>query len=148
MRCVAGTALRGAKKKPLALGTMSGPNVEPFAGLVDLITFHRCANRIGHTDELCDAHLNLAVKYKKPLVCTEACRGSFDDQERGRQSHGDVEAMERRNIGWLLWQLCESRFVTGNRERMDDNTLHPGQGYIPFVLADDTTRPGHGWLGR
>lgn len=140
--------MRSATKKPITVGTMSGDNVERFAGLVDVISFHPYTDRIGHMDELCDVHEKIAAKHGKPLICTEACRGSFDDQERGRQARDDVEALERHEIGWLLWHLCESRFVTGNRERTDDNALHPGQGYMPFVLADGTTRPGHEWLER
>ena len=139
---------RAATKKPITVGTMGGDNVERFSDLVDVISFHPYTDRIGHMDDLCDTHVKLAAKYGKPLICTEACRGSFDDQERGRQVRDDVEALERHHIGWLLWQLCESRFVTGNRERTDDNALHPGQGYMPFVLSDGTTRPGHEWLER
>ena len=31
-------------------------------------------------------------------------------------------------------------------ERTDSNSLHPGQGHMPFILQDGTIRPGHEWL--
>lgn len=140
--------MRSATKTPITVGTMGRENVERFAPFVDVISFHPYTNKAGDMEESCKVHEPIAAKFGKPLICTEACRGSFDDQERGRQARDDVETLEHHGIGWLLWQLCEGRFVTGNKERTDDNALHPGQGYMPFVLADATTRPGHEWLER
>jgi hypothetical protein len=136
---------RGSATK-VTIGTMTEDNVRVYAPLVDVISFHPYTMQPGEMDQVCQRHLQLAAKYGKPLLCTEACKGSLDDQERGAQARDDVEALERNGIGWLLWQLVEGRFITGSRERTDDNALHPHQGYMPFILADGTTRPGHEWL--
>jgi hypothetical protein len=133
---------------PLTIGTMTGDNVRVYAPLVDVLSFHPYTLKPGEMDALCREHLALAAAYGRPLLCTEACKGSFDDHERGRQARDDVEALQRHGIGWLLWQLVEGRFISGSRQRPDDNSLHPQQGYMPFILADGSTRPGHEWLGK
>jgi endo-1,4-beta-mannosidase len=138
--------VRPGSDAAVTIGTMSEDNIRVYAPLVDVISFHPYTMRAGEMDQVCQRHLEIAAEYDKPLVCTEACKGSLDDHERGAQAKDDVEALERHGIGWLLWQLVEGRFITGSRERTDDNALHPRQGYMPFILADGTTRPGHEWL--
>jgi hypothetical protein len=138
--------VRRGSDKPITIGTMTGDFVRIYATLVDVISFHPYCIQLGEMDEMCRVHLEIAREYEKPLLCTEACKGSFDDQERGTQARDDVESLTRHGIGWLLWQLVEGRFITANRQRTDNNALHPGQGYMPFLLQNGTTRPGHEWL--
>ena len=138
--------VRDRSDKPITIGTMTADNVRIYAPLVDVISFHPYTLKPGEMDALCHSHREIAADYGKPLICTEACKGSFDDQERGRQARDDVEALQRHGIGWLLWQFVEGRFITGSRQRPDDNALHPRQGYMPFVLSNGSTRPGHEWL--
>jgi len=138
--------VRRASEIPLTIGTSTGDRVRVYAPLADVISFHPYTDKPGDMDASCESHKAIAAAYAKPLICTEACRGSFDDAERGAQARDDVEALDRQGIGWLLWQLVEGRFITGSRDRTDNNALHPGQGYMPFILADGATRPGHEWL--
>jgi hypothetical protein len=140
--------VRRFSKTPLTIGTMVDESVALYAPLADILSFHPYTNTPGHMDELCRTHLAIAQHFRKPLICTEACRGSFDDHERGTQARDDVETLIRHGIGWTLWHLCEGKFVTACHERVDNNSLHPNQGYMPFILADGNTRPGHEWLER
>ncbi len=140
--------LRRHTALPLTIGTMTGDNVRAFAPFVDVISFHPYPQAAGQMDGLCRDHLALAASYGKPLVCTETCCGALDDHERGALARENLETLEAHGLGWLAWQLVAGRFVTGSRERTDSNAVRPGEGYMPFVLADGTTRPGHEWLER
>jgi hypothetical protein len=140
--------VRRGTSKPITISTMLDDFVRIYAPMVDVISFHPYTMKRGDMEELCTVHKAIAGEYKKPLICTEACKGSLDDQERGEQARDDVETMNRHGIGWLLWMLVEGRFITGTRERPDNNSLHPDQGYMPFILKDGTTRPGHEWLEK
>lgn len=55
----------------------------------------------------------------------------------------DIETLERHGIGWIVWQLVEGRFITGNKERTDNNALDFMEGFMPFILADGSMRPRH-----
>ena len=143
-----GDRLRAKTAKPITIGTTVYDNVRMFAPLVDVITFHPYSREIGGMASLCEDHCRIAEEYDKPLICTETCVGSLDDEERGLLARDCIETLERFDIGWLAWQLCSGRFVTGSRERTDSNAVRPGEGYMPFVLPDGSTRPGHEWLER
>jgi hypothetical protein len=140
--------LRRETAIPVTVGAMTYDYVLQAAALCDVISFHPYTVQIGEMEKLCSDHLAIAERFGKPLICTETCKGSFDDQERGALARNCIETLERHGIGWLAWHLCESRFVTGSRGRTDSNSIHPNQGYMPFVLADGATRPGHEWLER
>jgi hypothetical protein len=144
--CVA-ARMRRHTVRPLTIGTAIGDNVRLYAPLVDVISFHPYAG-LGEMETVCREHLEIAAHYGKPLLCTETCKGSLNDEERGRIARDNIETLEKHGLGWLAWQLCEGEFVTGNRRRTDSNAVRPGEGYHPFVLADGRTRPGHEWLER
>jgi len=99
-------------------------------------------------DKPCRDHLEIAEAFGKPLICTETCCGSFDDQERGALAKDNIETLERHKIGWVAWVLCEGKFISTNRACVDSNAVRPNEGYMPFILKDGKTRPGHEWLER
>lgn len=140
--------LRRHSAIPITIGSMTYDWVSQTAALVDVISFHPYPRQIGEMDKLCADHLAIAARFGKPLICTETCCGSLDDQERGALARDGIQSLERHGIGWIAWQLCEGAFVTGSREKTDSNAVRPNEGYMPFVLADGTTRPGHEWLER
>jgi len=139
-------AVRRHSNIPLTIGTMTGDNVNMCASLVDVISFHPYPQKVGEMEKMCVDHLAIARRFGKPLICTETCCGSFDDHERGQHARENLQTLDRHKIGWVAWLLCEGRFVSGSRERVDSNSMHPWQGYMPWVLKDGTTRPGHEWL--
>jgi len=148
---LAATAERVRKhhpRAPVTIGTMTYDYVVALAPLVDVISFHPYAQSGEEMDKLCRDHLAIAGGCGKSLLCTETCKGSLDDQERGALARACIETLERYEIGWLAWQMVSGRFVTGSRERTDSNAVRPDEGYMPFVLPDGATRPGHEWLER
>jgi len=138
--------IRHRSSIPITIGTMTGENVATYAPLVDVISFHPYPKTVEGMVSTCLTHLALATSFGKPLLCTETCVGSLDDQERGLLAMQTLEVLEQHEIGWLAWHLVAGPFVTGNRERMDDNAVRPGEGFMPFVLDNGATRPGHEWL--
>ena len=109
-----------------------------------MISFHPYAE---YWDEgflqFTDAYIDVANRLEKPLLCTETCQGSLNDQVRGEIVRQTLDALESRSIGWLAWHLCEGKVVTGDRSRPDGN-CRPGEaGYMPFLLADGSIRPHH-----
>ncbi len=146
--CAMAARLRINSRIPLTIGTMTGENVATYAPLVDVISFHPYTRLKDEMEARCEEHLLLAAQLGKPLLCTETCIGSLDDEERGRLAHDALTTLERYQIGWLAWQLVSGEFVTGSRERTDNNAVRPGEGFMPFVLENGATRPGHEWLVR
>ncbi len=140
--------LRRHTDTPLTVGTMSGDNVRLFAPCADILSFHPYPRQPGQMDAACREHLALAATYGKPLLATETCCGALDDRERGDLARENITTLESHGIGWLAWQLAAGKFTTGSRERTDSNAVRPGEGYMPFVLADGSTRPCHAWLER
>jgi hypothetical protein len=138
--------IRRRSRIPVTVGAMTCDFVLQTASLCDVISFHPYPHHIGEMEQLCRDHLDIAARFGKPLICTETCCGSLNDAERGALARDNIETLERHGIGWLAWHLCESRFVTGSRMKTDSNAVRPGEGYMPFVLADGRTRPGHEWL--
>ena len=138
--------MRRQSRIPITIGAMSYDFVLQTAALCDVLSFHPYPHAIGEMEKLCVDHLALARRCGKPLICTETCCGSFDDHERGRLAQDNIATLQRHGIGWVAWQLCEGQFISGNRRRVDSNSIRPNEGYMPFVLADGTTRPGHEWL--
>ena len=133
---------------PITIGTMAGDNVRIYAPVADILSFHPYPREIGQMEGACQTHLALAAEYGKPLLATETCCGALDDQERGALAKDNLETLERHGIGWVAWQLVSGKFTTGSRERTDCNAVRPHEGYMPFVLPDGSTRPGHEWLER
>ena len=108
-----------------------------FYRSLDVISFHPYAE---YWDEgflqFTDAYIDVANRLEKPLLCTETCQGSLNDQVRGEIVRQTLDALESRSIGWLAWHLCEGKVVTGDRSRPDGNCLPGEAGYMPFLLAD------------
>ena len=86
-------------------------------------------------EKLCEDHLAIARRFGKPLLCTETCAGSFDDQERGALARDGLETLERHGIGWIAWQLCSGPFVSGSREKVAFAAPFPGN-ILPIRLSD------------
>ncbi len=138
--------LRRGSGLPITIGAMVDHFVHQTAALCDVISFHPYPNEPGEMDKMCRDHVAIAKRFGKPLICTESCCGSFDDQERGRLARECIETLERHGIGWVVWSLCAGKFVTLSRKRVDSNAVRPNEGYMPFVLENGRTRPGHEWL--
>ncbi|MEO6908735.1 MAG: cellulase family glycosylhydrolase, partial [Abditibacteriaceae bacterium] len=134
--------VREDSKISITIGTMTEDYVSHYAALCDVLSFHPYTGAVGEMKVLCERHLAFAHEVNKSLICTETCVGSLKDAERGALARENIETLESFKIGWLAWQLCSGRFVTGSRERTDSNAVRPNEGYMPFVLPDGSIRPG------
>jgi hypothetical protein len=110
----------------------------------DVICFHQYS---GWWDEgferMTDSVIDLANRKNKPLICSETCQGSLDDQVRNECIRKSIGTLKQKGIGWYAWQLCAGKMVSATRDRTDNNAKPGDRGYMCFVLEDGTVRPGH-----
>ena len=128
--------------QPITIGTMSRDNIRILEPCSDVLCCHMYSYTQENIDAACDNAVQIALEYNKPLICNECCTGSFNDQERAEIARMSVDALEKRGIGWTAWHLMSGQIVTGSRERTDRNGIR-GEGYMPFIMPDGSTRPGH-----
>lgn len=134
--------------QPITVGTMTGDNVRIFEPYVDVISFHPYANTREDMARLCDENLSIARDAAKPLVATETCRGSVNDDRHVDMAMWSIEALEERGIGWLLWTLTAGRMVSTRPDWFHGNTPPGDSAYMPFALPDGSLRPAHDRLAR
>lgn len=89
---------------------------------------------------LLDEYVDLASQVGKPLVATECCWGSFDDAERVELVRVTLTELTARGIGWLAHILQHSLVADAHRPGAGP-VAEPG--YMAFVEADGSLRPGH-----
>lgn len=135
-----------APSQPVTMGFAGpvDPELESLYQALDVISFHPYAEYWNEGfGKFTDDYIKTANQLGKPLLCTETCQGSLNDQVRGEVVKLTLDALEERKIGWLAWHLCEGKVVTGDRARPDGN-CRPGElGYMPFLLSDGSVRPFH-----
>lgn len=152
-----GLWLRERTELPITIGTATGDNVRQFAPFADVLSFHPYARvtqaqaaqpgeRRACMKALCEKHLEIAREFGKPLICTETCVGSLNDLERGELARDNLETLDSFGIGWVAWHLVAGEFVSAHPQKVDSNSVRRHEGYMPFVLTDGSTRPGHEWL--
>ena len=122
------------------IGVSSHPNhglagerlVEPFC---DVLLVHPYSNEDGIVDE----YLALAAETGKPVLSTEACWGSNDDDERVRIIEHSLGMLKEHEIGWLSHILHHSLVSDAHRPEFGP-VDRPG---FHFIEADGSLRPGH-----
>ena len=99
---------RISPSQPVTMGFAgpADPALEELYRSLDVISFHPYAE---YWDEgflqFTDAYIDVANRLEKPLLCTETCQGSLNDQVRGEIVRQTLDALESRSIGWLAWHL-------------------------------------------
>jgi endo-1,4-beta-mannosidase len=147
-RGVAETVRGAGASQPVTIGVHAVPGCTPdeVHELVDVLSCHPYAGWWDGGEEFartCDAYVELANRLGKPLIATETCQGSMDDETRSRIVAASLRALEQRGIGWLAWQLMAGQVVTARRDRTDRNCRPGDRSVMYFVERDGTTRPGH-----
>jgi hypothetical protein len=133
--------------QPVTLG-FHGPvsnTPEELYDRVDVISFHPY---LGWEDkgyeELILSYVQLANRKMKPLLCTETCQGSLNNNTRRLCVHNCLNALLKFNIGWYVFQLCSGEMVSARRDRTDLNAKDGDRGYFPFIHhTDGSIREGH-----
>ena len=77
----------------------------------------------------------LAKKLGKPIMSTECCWGAADDAERANIVRTNLQALKRYKIAFFPHALYTSGVA-------DLHKYKEGL-YMPFILEDDSLRPGH-----
>jgi len=88
-----------------------------------------------------DSMVEFANQVKKPLLASETCWGSLDDETRVSIVETTLTELKKRDIGWLVYLLHHSLIADAHRAQFGP-TDHAG--YMAFIEADGTLRPGHG----
>src|SRR5271157_4774671 len=76
----------------------------------------------------------------KPILATECCWGSLDDKVRVESVRYTLTQLKKRDVGWLVYLLHHSPIADAHRPEFGPVGF---PGYLGFIEADDTLRPGH-----
>jgi hypothetical protein len=142
-------------RAPLCIGTgMSLEEIRFVNPISDILAIHPYFIQISAGDIEFDSIQNLnkdldrldrivefANQVKKPLLATETCWGSLDDQKRAMIIQSTLSELKRRDIGWIAYVLHHSLIADAHRPEFGPMD-HAGN--LSFIEADGTLRPGHG----
>jgi hypothetical protein len=92
-------------------------------------------------DGLLDAYDAIALETGKPLLATEVCWGSLDDERRAQIVRATLSALSSRGIGWLAYVLHHSLVIDAHRP--EHGPINPAIGAMHFIEPDGTVRSGH-----
>jgi hypothetical protein len=133
-------------KAPLCIGPVpivaNSIFVEPLS---DIMAIHpywipHGGNKTEYEKRL-DDFVDLANRVNKPLLATETCWGSLDDQERVDIVEYTLGQLKKRGIGWLAYLLHHSLIADSHRPEYGPLS---SPGNLAFIEADGSLRPGHG----
>lgn len=84
--------------------------------------------------------VHYAEQVGKPIICTEACWGSLDDEARARCIEGTLSLLNKYEIGWIVYALWTSGIADLHGPEMG-TVGSPGN--LAFVMADGSLRTHH-----
>jgi len=150
LRWVADMTRKAGATQPITMGVRLPSEVECVADFLDVLCFHPYRGEdipIGRAWEdafarLCDVAVEIAQRKGKPLIANETCTGSLDDKKREEIIHRSLGPLKERGIGWCCWILHGGLHITCNREATDTNAPLGDRGYMAFIEADGSLRPG------
>ncbi len=89
---------------------------------------------------LLDDYVEVSEEANKPLLVTETCWGSLDDQWRVENMKFTLKELKKRNLGWLAHALHYSLVADLHYE--EDGPVGP-PGNLAFIEKDGSLREGH-----
>lgn len=89
---------------------------------------------------LLDGYQELSAQHDKPLLCSECCWGSLDDDIRTGIIRAELSEFQRRGIGFIPHALHHS-LVADLHDRQYGPVAHPGN--LMFIGPDGLPRQGH-----
>lgn len=133
---------------PITVGTHWGTPLEWVEPISDILSIHPYwipgADKKEYENHL-NADLEFAGQVGKPLMSTETCWGSLNDEERVDIIRYTLGEHARRDIGWLAYLLHHSLIADAHRPCF--GPVGP-PGNLAFIEADGSLRPGHGILNE
>jgi len=139
-------AARPSQPVTIGLHTSHDWNPDAMHDCVDVISCHPYRgwwdDAAGFKD-ICDYYVRIANRKNKPLICSETCQGSKNNDTRRQIIEVSIRELERRRIGWLAWQLMGGKHVTARWDRTDKNCRPGDDSVMYWVETDGRTRPRH-----
>lgn len=140
--------IRAAKAiAPITVGThpVNGlddlKRVEPFCDVLGIHPYLSNLSDIAKFEKLLDDYVAFSAETGKPLIASECCWGSVDDEARVGLVRETFERLKPRKIGWLAYILNHSLIADAHRAEFGPLGL---PGNLAFIEADGSLRPGHG----
>jgi hypothetical protein len=128
---------------PITVGVTTSV-FEQVVQISDILSFHPYYNpkwsSLNDFEKMLDAYVERAAKHRKPLIATETCWGSYDDQERAGIICFTLAALNERGIGWLAYLLQTSGIADAHG--LDEGPVSEA-GNLAFILPNGELRPGH-----
>jgi len=137
LTAVASTVRACGARQPVTIGTMTGPNVDIYAPLVDVMCAHPYAHDREGLIKQVAALDEQRKRHGKPLLVNETIPGCLDDRKRAETARFFTEILSEARMGWMGWALREGLAISTRRDRYDSNGVN-GEGFHPFV-----TKAGH-----
>jgi len=137
---------------PLSVGFWSGTKfLQKYEHLSDILNFHQYLMSPSDVDldkyrRDLDACVALREKTSKPLICSEACWGAIDDQQRAMIIEQTLPELNQREIGWLIYALQHTHIADLHRPGAGAPLTQPGD--LHCVGPDGAIRPGHEVINR
>lgn len=134
---------------PITVGIHSGhemDGIRQIEPISDILSIHPywTDDSPPHTkddyERLLDQYVEFSEKVNKPLLATETCWGSTDDEQRVEIIRYTLTQLKKRGIGWLVYLLHHSLIADAHREEYGP-VGEPGN--LSFIEADGSLRPGH-----
>ncbi len=133
-------------KAPITVGIHPGVPLEMVNPISDVLSIHPywVHNAAGANKEAYEKKLDAEVAYArqvgKAIISTECCWGSLDDKVRVQSIRYSLTQLSKHGIGWLVYLLHHSLIADAHRPEFGPVGF---PGYLGFIEADDTLRPGH-----
>jgi len=129
--------------QPLGLGTTGREPMKQFDSVCDVYLTHLYYQG-GDTEKFENKVLRFVQEAKaadKPLICSECCWGSFDDQTRGEYIRTTLSVFSKYQIGFVAHalQYCGCTDL----HNAEDGRVTPNIGNLCFINKDGTLRPYH-----
>ncbi len=136
-------------KAPLTVGIHNyhwTDDLQVVAPFCDILSIHPywCKDTPRHEKKDFEKQLNgfteIARVFNKPLLATETCWGSQDDDEHVEIIKYTLGELTKRNIGFIVHLLHHSLVADAHREEYGPVSF---PGNLSFIEADGTLRKGH-----
>lgn len=141
LAAVADTVRKCGAQQPITMGTMSGANIEAYAGICDVLCGHPYAHERPTLEKQIADLAGLKQKYSKPMLVNECIPGSLNDQVRADVAKYYDELLSAAGFGWMGWALREGKAISTRRDRYDANGINK-EGFHPFFTAKGKMRDG------
>jgi hypothetical protein len=137
-------------RAPVSVGFHNGTRyLKHYEHLSDVLNFHyywrgEAETKDDFRREL-DACVDIRERTGKPLISTEACWGSLDNEKRVKIIEFHLDELNKRDIGWLVYALHHS-YVADLHWPQYGRITSPGT--LHCIEPDGTLRPGHEVINR